>query len=150
MKKILLLIFMTFNLMLLGFSVEKAYANHVPPRAATAGECESSFFGLPSWHKYVEKRIIHSPLTDTELCEVDLDGIGDVWFVAAAAIEILLRIAALISIGFIVYGGVLYVISQGAPDKTKQAEQTVINAIVGLAVAIAATAIVSFVAGRFN
>ena len=65
-------------------------------------------------------------------------------------IDLLLRLSALIAVGFIVFGGVTYTISQGQPDKTKEALRTIINALVGLAIAVVATAFVSFVAGRFN
>ena len=79
-----------------------------------------------------------------------LGGITDIWLVVAAVIDILLRIAALVAVGFIVVGGVSYVTSQGEPDRTKTALRTIINALIGLAIAIAATAIVTFIAGRFK
>ncbi|NBU34355.1 hypothetical protein EBS40_07065 [bacterium] len=43
-----------------------------------------------------------------------------------------------------------YILSQGSPDKTKQALSTIISAIVGLVITIIAATIVSFVAGSFS
>jgi NAD/NADP transhydrogenase beta subunit len=78
-----------------------------------------------------------------------LNGLNDIWRVVAAVVEMLLRISGLVAIGYIVYGGIQYVISQGQPDKTKTALQTVINALVGMAISVVATAMVTYVAGRF-
>lgn len=153
-KKIkLLIVFMMFLApMLLVQNVSATHVDgHLAPRAPLAGECDGSFFGIPSWHKYLEKRVVHELTTGQEnSCEVQLKGIADVWLIVAAVIEILLRVAAIVAIGFIIYGGVQYVISQGAPDKTKVAQQTIIDAVIGLVISIVAAAIVSFIAGRFN
>lgn len=112
-----------------------------------------SFLGLPSWYSHLEcaettgvDSITGSPTT-TQTPQIK--GLGDIWKIVASVLEILLRLASLIAIGFVVYGGILYVASQGAPDKTKQALTTIINAIVGLVITITAATIVSFVAGKF-
>lgn len=128
-------------------------ANEGPPpgTGSPGGPCDSSsLFGLPTWYKYLETETVSNDLTGGNTCDVRLQGIGDVWLVVAAVIEILLRVAALIAVGFIIYGGVLYIISQSQPDKTKQALKTVINALIGLVISVAAAALVSFLAGSFN
>jgi len=103
------------------------------------------FFGLPTWYSYLT-------------CQKDaqghlvpiITGPADVWLILAAVIDILLRLSALIAIGFVVYGGVQYTTSQGQPDATAKARNTIISALVGLAIAISAAAMVAFIAGRFN
>lgn len=131
------------------------YANSQPVAAQgapTAGcqDADNGFFGFPTWYKYLDQQTSFDPTSGVDVCSAKLNGIQDVWLVVAAAIEILLRVATLIAIGFIIYGGVQYVLSQGAPDKAKVAQQTVINAIIGLTLSVVAAAVVSFVAGRFN
>lgn len=114
--------------------------------------CEDAgngFLGFPTWYKYLDQQTVLDPTSSVDVCNAKLNGIQDIWLIVAAVIELMLRVATLVAIGFIIYGGVQYVISQGAPDKTKKSEQTVINAIVGLVISIVAAAIVSFVAGRF-
>ena len=60
-----------------------------------------------------------------------------------------LRLASIAAIAMVVYGGVQYIMSQDEPDKTKQARSTIINALIGLVVAVAATTLITFIAGRF-
>ncbi len=110
---------------------------------------DNSFLGLPYWYKYLEPVEEHDPVSDTDVCRAKLRGIKDVWLVVAACVELLIRLASMIAIGYIIYGGVSYVISQGVPDKTKKAQATVINAVIGLAISVVAAAVVSFIAGRF-
>ncbi len=119
-------------------------------RAYAARCAQSSFLGFPTWYKYLDSNIDTDPLTNATVCNLDIKGINDTWLIIAAVIEILLRVAALVAICFIIYGGVSYVISQGAPDKTKQAQSTAINALVGLTITVIASAAVSFIANSFN
>jgi hypothetical protein len=129
-------------------------ADECPPAtgadAREVASCDSgSFLGFPKWYKYIQGTISQSPVTGLPQCQPIINGLNDIWKIVAAVVEMLLRVAALLAIGFVVYGGVTYTISQGQPDKTKQALQTIISAIVGLAISVVATAFVTFVAGRF-
>jgi hypothetical protein len=47
----------------------------------------------------------------------------------------------LIAAGFIVYGAVNYVMSQGQPSKIEQASQTIVYAVIGLVVVLLASGI---------
>jgi hypothetical protein len=64
--------------------------------------------------------------------------------IALAILDDLVRLAALIAVGYVIFGGIQYITSQGAPDMTKKAQQTIINALVGLAIAILAASIVTY------
>lgn len=55
--------------------------------------------------------------------------------------------AGVVAVGFIVYGAINYVMTQGDPGKIKQAGQTIAFAVIGLAVVLLAAAITNFVAG---
>ncbi len=116
-----------------------------------AGACtpNGSFLGFPTWYKFLSGEKYTDPESHTISCSVKLNGLKDIWKIVAAVIEILLRVATLIAIGFVVYGGILYTISQANPEKTKQALRTIINALVGLVIAIISTVLVSYIAGRF-
>lgn len=65
-------------------------------------------------------------------------------------LDIVIRIAGLVAVGFVVYGGVLYVLSRGEPDKAKKALGTIINALIGLVIAVVAAAIVAFLGDRLS
>ena len=62
-----------------------------------------------------------------------------------AGFEIILRIGSVVAIGFVIFGGFQYIISQGEPERIKNSRTTIINAIVGLVVTIFASAIVSLI-----
>jgi hypothetical protein len=70
--------------------------------------------------------------------------------VALALVDVLLRLAGLAAIFFIVYGGIQYTTSQGNPDATAKAQNTIVNALIGLALSVVAVAGVSFLANRLG
>lgn len=112
--------------------------------AATCGG--GSFLGFPKWHKYLQG----NEDTATGACTPVLRNINDVWLIGAAVLEILLRVAALMAVIFVLYAGISYITSQGEPEKVQNAKRTLLSAIIGLVIAIVATAVVSFIAGRFT
>jgi len=107
-----------------------------------------SFLGFPTWYKYLNSVQVNDQTGSG--CIPKITGLNDIWLILAAVIEILLRIAALAAIGFVIYGGIQYIMSQGNPDKTQKARSTIIDALVGLVIAISATALITFVAGRIR
>jgi ABC-type Fe3+ transport system permease subunit len=102
----------------------------------------NNFFSFPHWYKYIR---------DPNNCSVvKIDNINDVWLIVAAVIEILLRVAGIVAVGFVIYGGFQYLTSQAEPDKVNKAKNTIINALVGLMIAILASAIINFIAGSIT
>ena len=109
---------------------------------------DQSFFGIPTWHKYLNK--IEADSDGIHGCRAKLEGIGDIWLVVIAVIDILIRVAALVAFAMIVTGGVRYMLAQGEPDKLQQAKQTIINAAIGLAISISAAILVAFIGRQFG
>ena len=70
--------------------------------------------------------------------------------VGIGIIEVVISISGLIAAGFIVVGGVQYILSQGDPGKTKTAKTTILYAVVGLLVTVLAFAIVNFIGGALG
>lgn len=113
-----------------------------------ADECSKpSFFGIPTWYRYldIEKN------SATDQCEIQFSLMrankfngDDILLVGLGVIDILIRIAALIAIGFVIYGGIRYITSQGSPEATKGAQNTILTALIGLAIAMVAAAVVAF------
>lgn len=116
--------------------------------AAVGDKCNpdgGNFLGFPKWYKYL------SGVEETGgTCGVAMSGLNDVWLIVLAVIELLLRVAILVAIAFVLIGGFKFIISRANPDKTNTAKNTLIDALVGLVIAVAATAVVSFIAGRFS
>jgi hypothetical protein len=113
--------------------------------------CQNSFFGLVPWYHYL-------PATDFSGCSVvnftflspGSNSAGDIPLILLAVVDDLLHIAGLVAVAFVLYGGFQYVSSQGQPDKTARAQNTIIDALVGLAVAIVAISVVSFLGDKLG
>jgi hypothetical protein len=109
-----------------------------------------SFLGFPKWYKYLNGHTVGEGIPGAGSCAPIITNINDIWLVVAAIVEIMLRVAGLLAILYVIWGGVQYIQSQGDPGKTTQARQTLTNALIGLVIAVGATAMVTFIAGRFN
>lgn len=111
--------------------------------------CEQgSFLDFPRWYKYLD---INTPTIDGEqVCSPAVNGLSDVWLIALAVVEILLRIAIIVAVVFVLIGGIKFILARGNPDKISNARTAVQDALIGLVIAISATALVSFIAGRFS
>lgn len=109
--------------------------------ATVSATCDDTFFGLPVWYKYLEGTCddITGPMDGDSLDWQAASG-----RVAIAIVEILIRIGTLVAVGFVIYGGFRYITSQGEPENTKSARQTILNAVIGLVIALIATGAVAF------
>jgi len=104
-----------------------------------------NFLFFPPWYKYLPGNI-----DPNGLCTPQITSLSDIWLVVAAGIEIMLRLASLVAIGFIIFGGFTYITSQAEPANVEKARKTIINALVGLTIALLATAVINFLAGSIS
>lgn len=104
------------------------------------------FFGLPAWYSYLPGTI--DP--QTHQCIPQFSNINDTWLVVAAIIEMLLRVAAIVAVFMVIFGGVTYTTSQGNPEATSKAKNTIMYALIGLLISISAALLVTFVAHSFG
>lgn len=96
---------------------------------------------FPTWYKYLEGQTVAGRCTPVFNFPHDISKI------LLAVTEILLRLGGLVAVGFVIYGGIRYILSQGQPENAANALKTIINAIIGLAIAVSATVVVNLVAG---
>ncbi|MDL2341582.1 MAG: hypothetical protein QFB87_00700 [Patescibacteria group bacterium] len=110
--------------------------------AAGPAHCENTFFGLKPWYHYLK--------LDPTTCDIDrtafhtLGSNSSFLLIGLAVVDDLLRIAGLLAVGYVIYGGIQYITSQGSPDGTSKAQATVLNALIGLAICLVAIGAVSF------
>jgi Type IV secretion system pilin len=105
-------------------------------KSCTPGASAAFFQPIPTWYHYLEL---------DENCEVKkFDIPGDINKVAIAVIEILLRVSGIIAFGYVVFGGFKYVLSRGNSSETAKARQTIIDAVIGIAITSIATVLVGF------
>ncbi len=107
--------------------------------AAVCGTTDNSFFNFPTWYQYLNPHDVQG------VCTVDFAFPNSIPLVALAIVDILLRVAAMVAIGFVIYGGIKYTTSQGEPQALANARETIIGALAGLAIATVATAAISFI-----
>lgn len=65
-------------------------------------------------------------------------------------LNIVIATIAVVSVLFVVVGGLRYVLSDGDPQQATRARETIIYAVVGLLIAITAEGIVAFVLNNIN
>ena len=116
--------------------------------AATSEECygNTSIPILPKWYKYVP----HNFDGSTNSCEIMAEFPKSIPAILLAVFEILLRISGILAVVFIVYGGFQYLTSTGEPDKAKAARTTIMNALIGMMIAMFATVIVNLVGNNIG
>lgn len=114
-----------------------------------AATCQAKGISIiPPWYKYIPKDEQASAASGK--CELSFTFPDDIGAILLAVVEILLRIGAIVAIFYIIYGGFIYMTSQGEPDKAKNAQQTITNAVIGLVIALLATGVVSFLGRQFT
>ncbi len=117
---------------------DKTYA--LPPSVTSFAACSgASFFGFPSWDSCLPKQN-GQPV---------IKSLNDVWLIAFPLVESLIKAAAYMAAGFIIWGGVKYIKSNGDSGATGAAQKTIKNAIIGLVICLVSVAIVRFIADRF-
>jgi len=123
--------------------------------ATTNGCPQPSFFGLHSWYYYLQQdpkdgcSVIFTLLTNPKVGAHVFTG-TDIALVGLAVIDDLLIIAGLVTIGFIIYGGISYMTSQGDPQSTAKAQSTIQSALIGLVISILAIALVRFLGSKLG
>jgi hypothetical protein len=117
-----------------------------------AANCAAqNFFDFPVWYKYLHAANRMEINRFTDRCELRGSLVAtDFALIGLAFVDIALRLAALVTIGYIIWGGIQFVIAQGEADRTKKARQTIINALIGLIIALIATAMVVFIGSRLR
>ncbi len=112
--------------------------------AAGCADYNPSFFGFPTWYKYLVKE---GKINDN--CELVNFELQDIWSIVLAVTEMVIYVAGVVALVMIMWGGFRFITSQGSPDTTKEARNTVLYAIIGLIVSISARAIINIVEGIF-
>lgn len=114
--------------------------NVTPPVHQT---CKNeAFFSFPTWYQYLDC---------DESGGISQDQSGNLpVLIILAAIDILLVLAGFAAVVYGMYGGFKLIISQGQPDGIAKGRTTILNATVGLVIAILASQIVSFIASKLS
>lgn len=104
------------------------------------------FFGFPHWWEYIHNG--------------EMDGFGNcvpkpalpggLWAIAFAVIDMLLYLAGIVAVISIIIAGVMYVTSLGNTEKTTAARRRIVNSLIGLAIVLSASLLVSFIGSQIG
>ena len=119
---------------------------------AAGDPCQKhNFLGLVPWYQYLDYGPIEN-LTDNQAgqyCGINnftlLGSDSDIPLILLAVVDDLIRVAGLIAVIFVIYGGIMYATSQGNPDQAAKAQSTIVNALIGLVLAVVAVTVVTFI-----
>lgn len=120
-------------------------ATPVPAYAATQpvttfGACGggvAAFLSLKPWDACLTKKDGKPQITK----------LTDVWLILLPLLEDAIKVAGYAAAGFVMWGGIKYLKSQGDPGQLNEARQIIYNALFGLLLAMISVAIVNFIAG---
>lgn len=121
----------------------------VPTSVYADGEtCSDFVMGLRPWYAGLDKE---------NGCEIKMPAKGDddattkmIWKIILNLSYDLTVVVGVLALGFIVYGGFKYIMSQGDPGQVAVAKKTLINSIIGLVIALLATVIVNTIITILN
>lgn len=107
--------------------------------------CEKSFLTLITWYHYLPSSDFQNGCDIRNFSLFPNGSPSDIPLVLAAVIDDLLQIAGLVALAFVLVGAIKYTASQGSPDAAASAQSTIINALIGLALAVTGVAIINFI-----
>jgi hypothetical protein len=124
----------------------------VIPQPAMAINCEQRILGIPPWFRGMTTTQ-KSTITGKDECVIESPsqvsgGIqGFILKIALNVVEIGLFIAGYASLFFILYGGFQFLTGGSNPSTVEKARVTLLNAIIGLAIALGSIAVVNLIFG---
>lgn len=102
---------------------------------------QNNFFGFPHWWKYVNTGTGDALGNCTPSVKIP-DGLLPI---GLALIDMLLYFAGIAAVISITIAGISYITAAGSADKITAARKRIVNSLLGLAIAIIAIAVVSFI-----
>lgn len=124
------------------FGIAAPVMSLTSPQTVSAAACESRVLGIPPWYRGLTKE--NPPACDMQAMG---EGAGKVeakkyiWTIVLNVVEMAIVIVAYIAVFFILYGGFLFMTGGSNPGQIEKARKTILNAVIGLVIAMAAIGI---------
>lgn len=131
----------TITLAVLGFT---SLSTSTPVMAASC-TATSNFLGFPNWYRGLQCEGGTVVMTRGQ---ADLGSV--VTTIILNVVDIAIRVSSLVALGFVIWGGISYMISQGEPGKLASAKDTIFKAIVGMVIATMASVFIGFLVKRLG
>lgn len=113
--------------------------------SSPTASCNSTFLTMPAWYNGLSGKVDGkcSVLSPTDIYPNDDNGLAKyVSRIVLNFIAIGTQLAMYLAFLFILYGGFQFLTSGGSPDAAARARKTILNAMVGVVIALGASAIV--------
>jgi hypothetical protein len=101
----------------------------------------SNFFNFPHWWKYIPKGKGDALGSCTPTIKIP----NGILPIGLAVIDMLLYFAGIAAVLSIIIAGISYITAAGSSDKITAARKRIVNSLLGLAVVLVASAVVSFI-----
>jgi len=130
-----------------------------PATTVNALDCDSeaksavnAFLNFPTWYRgFKLKANTQGDACILDEAEFKDKEVGSIIFtIALNVLDIVLRLAGLIAVGFVMWGGFHYILSHGEPEHAKKSINIIRNALIGLVISMIATVAVSFIVWRLG
>lgn len=142
MKKLSLVSF-AVALLSLGLNIAMVETSH----AAANPVCNKYLLTFPAWYNNLAKGDGCSDIVSP----TEVGGIQNfILIVVMNCVGILMQLVVYITVGFIIWGGFKYMTSNGDASGIAGAKKMILNAVIGLVIAMLAIAIVTLVSGNIK
>jgi hypothetical protein len=123
--------------------------------AQAAAECEGRLLGIPPWY-----RGLTGPAPECAIISPTDGGLSGnseseklltfITIIALNIIEMIVVITAYVATFFILYGGFLFITGGSNSSSIEKARHSILNAVIGLAIALSAVGILNLIYGVVN
>lgn len=111
--------------------------------AANNPACAMGILTFPVWYRGL--------VDDTTCAMKSPDQVGGlssyIWKIVLNLLDIALQLVGYIAVGFIIYGGFMFMTAGGDSATVAKGRKTILNAVIGLAISIGSVAIVNLITG---
>ena len=129
-----------------GLFLGAAVPNQVAAESKSVGAagCKNvNLFGMPAWYdgmlEFENGKCEFTPIKNGD----DIDMVKTGAKIAANVLRAALVLVAYVALFFIIQGGFMYMTSAGSPDGMARAKNAIMNALIGMVIAILAASIVN-------
>lgn len=103
---------------------------------ANAKTCDKSMLAYPAWNNGLQ-------CDDTTGAVIEKDmKLNDIWIIVLNIVQWIIVTAGYVALAMIIWSGFQYMIAQGEPSKIEAAKSSLMNAIIGLVIALSAVIII--------
>ena len=118
------------------------------PQPVFAADCEPRFLGIPPWFRGMTQEIDGKCSIISPEAGENGEGVSNfIWKIVLNIIEIVLVLVGYIAFFLILFGGFQFMTGGSNPGQIEKARKTILNAVIGLAIALGAIGITNLIFG---